>query len=53
MDVTSSFNVSKSEILQMMKDENKDLKSQKLHLKELTFSLMKQLEEKQMNLEFV
>jgi hypothetical protein len=40
MDITSSFNNSKSEILAMMRDENNDLKNQKVHLKELTVTLM-------------
>jgi hypothetical protein len=40
MDITSSFNASKSEILAMMRDENNDLKSQKIQLKELTITLM-------------
>lgn len=41
MDITSSFNNSKSEILAMMRDENNDLKNQKVHLKELTITLMR------------
>ena len=40
MDLTSSFNNSKSEILAMMRDENNDLKNQKVQLKELTVTLM-------------
>ena len=43
MDITSSFNASKSEMFAMMRDENNDLKSQKVYLKELTNTLMQQL----------
>lgn len=47
VDVTTTFNNSKSDILHSMKNENMDLKKNQLELKELTEQLKKQLIDKE------